>query len=33
MISYSGFWIKTLYLQVHCSSGEQTLLNYTQESR
>lgn len=28
MISYSVFWVKTLYLQSHCSSGEQTLLNY-----
>lgn len=31
MISYLLFWIKTLYLQI-CSSGEQTLLNYTKES-
>lgn len=31
MISYLLFWIKTLYLWI-CSSGEQTLLNYTKES-
>lgn len=31
MISYSLFWIETLYLQI-CSSGELTLLNYTKES-
>lgn len=41
MISYLLFWIKTLYLQMcsmqmcsmqMCSSGEQTLLSYTEGS-
>lgn len=30
MISCSVFWIKTLWLQSHCSPGEQTWLNYAE---